>query len=138
VSASSGIQWYLDGLPILGASTPSIPINAEGTYTVVVDSGGECGEVQSAPYTVVFQGVSGIDKSISLYPNPSKGKFFIDANAGIEQVQVYGMDGRLVADIQTGNVHRVQLDLTSNASGLYTSKIRFSDGTISTKRLQIK
>jgi hypothetical protein len=138
VGAADGIQWYLNGLPILGANQQSIPINSEGTYTVVVDSGGECGEVESAPYEVIFPGITSLKKEINVYPNPSNGIFNIKAQSGISSLTIYSLDGRKVFEASANNQSFMSFDLSGHSSGIYNAKLMFADGKNETFKIQIQ
>lgn len=63
-----------------------------------------------------------IDKSISVYPNPTKGNVTIKCHNNIQSVQLYDVQGRL---LQTNLVNENQtiIDISGQSSGVYFLKI---------------
>jgi hypothetical protein len=76
-SSSTGNQWYLNGVAIVGATDPTYTATNNGNYTVVV-SGNGCSSITSAITTVSTVGineVTNVGSHFIIYPNPSNGKF---------------------------------------------------------------
>ncbi|MEQ8908948.1 MAG: T9SS type A sorting domain-containing protein, partial [Vicingaceae bacterium] len=72
------------------------------------------------PLTVSSDGFEAAEKSLTLYPNPSKGQYFIQSEASLAGLnyQVYNLRGQL---IQSGNFEgkRESLNLSSQPNGVY-------------------
>ena len=62
-SSATGNQWYLNGILIPGATGTTYTATANGTYTVVVTTGG-CSSATSAPVVIINVG---IDESLNPY-----------------------------------------------------------------------
>lgn len=87
-------QWYVDGLPILGAANQTFTPLAPGTYTVVINPGSEC-EVFSEPFIVT--GIEDlIEKDLLIYPQPFNQTLKIESPVDITSVNIYDMTARLV------------------------------------------
>lgn len=105
-SAATGCtyQWYnCDTKKILpGATAKSYIAIGDGNYSVIIDNGichdtSDCMEVTGVPkYNSIRE--EALANQISLYPNPSKGSFRIDAGTGLEgaQVQIINAIGQVV------------------------------------------
>lgn len=78
--------------------------------------------------TTTFQvlGREGFDAAaVSLYPNPTSGVVNIKSAAGIEKVELYDLQGRLLQVEQNG---AESLDLSGRAKGIYLVKISTAKG----------
>lgn len=80
---ASTYQWYHNGNPIQGATSPEYTITESGTYWVVVSDGSGC-EVTSNVIETTYSGIeedgiSGLD--LSIYPNPNNGLFVLNIEA---------------------------------------------------------
>ncbi|MBI1837383.1 MAG: PKD domain-containing protein [Flavobacteriia bacterium] len=76
-SATTGNQWYLNGIAIVGAVSQSYTATQNGNYTVVVTGNG-CSSMTSSIQTVStvsLDEVTNTGTHFTLYPNPSNGKF---------------------------------------------------------------
>jgi hypothetical protein len=70
------------------------------------------------------------DKSIDVYPNPSR-TYFIIYNYVVEnrQVQLFDINGRLVRNLQTKEL-ATRVDINDLSNGIYVLMIRGADGKI--------
>lgn len=67
--------------------------------------------------------VSEITSDISLYPNPTSGLFFINAEH-LESVLVYDLNGRLIETENLVGSNGTSVDLSKHESGIYIVEIR--------------
>ena len=77
---------------------------------------------------------------LSVYPNPAVSETFITLeNAGLNEVLVYDMQGRLVSSqsVVAEAGEQVRLNVTSLNGGVYFVSVR-SEGTVSTAKLIVK
>ena len=126
-NAVSGNQWYLDGVPISGATGQSWVPAATGTYTDVVTVNG-CNSPVSEEIYIVMTGTSEKDRDnmISVYPNPSDGQFSFSITASTPEtfnVSVVNPLGVKVFEMKdlsvTGTVTKT-LDLRQFPGGIYS------------------
>jgi hypothetical protein len=116
-------QWYVDGLPILGAANQSFTPMAPGTYTVVINPESEC-EVFSEPFIVT--GLEELlNSELSLYPQPFQNSLNISSPIEIKAVMIYDLRARVVYS-ETLNSFNSQLDLDLPA-GPYIIELSFVD-----------
>jgi photosystem II stability/assembly factor-like uncharacterized protein/PKD repeat protein len=99
-SASTGNQWYLNGVLIAGATQQTLKINKNGTYTVAVTDKNGC-QTTSLPLVVTLVGIDSYsltDQHILVYPNPSQGTLNIDIESVSKEVSIKLSDvlGQLV------------------------------------------
>lgn len=64
---------------------------------------------------------------VHVFPNPAANRVTVTAEAPIERIMLYGMDGRLLGT-QTGDGDTHQVDVHQLASGIYLLKICLKDG----------
>jgi len=99
-SATTGNQWYLDGVIIPGATGQDHIATQDGTYTVVVTVGG-CSSSSSAGLPVTVTGILETTTSFmfDVYPNPNDGNFNISFNTDEKsnyKIEIYNAIGQKV------------------------------------------
>jgi hypothetical protein len=73
------------------------------------------------------------DNDISVYPNPSNGKYIV-SGSHITQVEVYDVSGKLIHSVkETGKLMTPEIDLSGSLKGIYFVKIKTGDKVISKK-----
>lgn len=81
--------------------------------------------------TVLSTGEAVVNKSYSLFPNPTKGAFSIKSADKIVGIRVYDATGKLVLE----NRNSSKGDISEQPGGVYYMNIAFGDGTIKTEKL---
>ena len=70
---------------------------------------------------------------VHVFPNPATDRVTVSAETPIDQIQVFGIDGRLLGS-QNANSDAHVVDIHNFATGIYILKIRMKDGeTVNTK-----
>ena len=105
------------------------------TYTVVVYTDGTFSCYTTATVTVVVTtGVSDYEvEELTLYPNPTSGKVFID-HENVLSVEVLDKTGRLLAIQRNDN----EVDLSAFADGVYTLRIELPEGVVLRKVIKTR
>ena len=105
------------------------------TYTVVVYTDGTFSCYTTATVTVVVTtGVSDYEvEELTLYPNPTSGKVFID-HENVLSVEVLDKTGRLLAIQRNDN----EVDLSAFADGVYTLRIELPEGVVIRKVIKTR
>ena len=80
--------------------------------------------------------VTELPSTTKVYPNPASSNVRIEANSGIESVNVYNMMGALVETVSV-NGYSVDVNLSQYGNGVYFFNIRQSDGTVSNQRVVV-
>ncbi|HRY34166.1 MAG TPA: PKD domain-containing protein [Bacteroidales bacterium] len=98
-SASSGNQWYLNSLPIQGATGQSWVFTQNGTYHVEVTNTAGCSSM-SAPHLVTTTALDHLNlQDLSVYPNPFSDRIHIRIPSGTtRQVRLMNAAGILFFD----------------------------------------
>ncbi len=81
-SSADGNQWYLNGVPIPGATGQNYTLDINGNYTVIVTNNG-CVSAESAPLYFTSVGLSEEENPyiLNIYPNPNDGSFNVSFRA---------------------------------------------------------
>lgn len=78
-------------------------------------------------YNETWTGINQTDNaqnSISIFPNPSKGFFTVDSPIPIEGYSIFNLKGQLIAETKKVSTLSVQIDLTTQPSGIYVLRIK--------------
>jgi PKD repeat protein len=130
---TSSLQWYINGAVLLGATGTSINIEEAGAYTVVANNG--C-PTTSAAYSVV--GISELmnENEMALYPNPSEGMANVKLPKNACTLQLYNMNGQMIANQMVKNMASTQL---TAACGVYSIRVADENGqTLATQIWMVK
>ena len=80
--------------------------------------------------------VTDISAKAKIYPNPANASVCVEAENGIESVNVYNVLGALIETIPA-NAKTVNVNLSNYSNGVYFFNIRQSDGTVSNQRVVV-
>ena len=129
-----GYQWFLSGSPIGGATSQSLTVTQNGTYTVEVTTANNCLGI-SAPFLV--EGISWESiqlSSLNLFPQPSAGNVALAWSAQDSETymaRVVSITGQQVwsntFEGSTGN-NTWELNLNGLAAGTYLLQIQGEGG----------
>ncbi|MEZ4936742.1 MAG: M12 family metallo-peptidase [Crocinitomicaceae bacterium] len=113
---------------IAGETNQSYTATANGSYAVIVTStvDGNC-EVTSPCETITGVGIGeNEENSISIYPNPSDGKYIVKFTGMnlFSNMEITDDRGRIVYKKELNGEMEINLDLTNEAQGVYIMKVR--------------
>ena len=105
---------------------------ATGGYYAVISTQGNC--VDTSECYVFGTGSTNELTSLKLeiYPNPSKGTFFIELPIGAEEVQILSLNGQLIKRFIPNGASNMQIELLG-LSGLYLVRVKTQSAVISSK-----
>lgn len=130
-----GVQWFLNGTAVTGATSSNYQPQANGTYSVSTTYGTGCstasGEV-TVSNVAIFELAN--NQFVKIYPNPSSGFITIEASAGIQFIKVFELNGRLVKQSTVGGL-TAQVDLSELASGTYLIQLQSNNEIINHKMI---
>jgi hypothetical protein len=130
-SATTGNQWYLEGVAITIATTATYKPIASGNYTLKTTVG-NCTSPFSDNFNYVVTAVSNlsIDQFVKLFPNPSRTSLTIQYKLGsMTQVSVVVLDAKGKLVLQQRNLQNgTALNLFNLASGSYFVKLMDKNG----------
>jgi ankyrin repeat protein len=134
-------SWDLgDGATQTGGMAAPHTYTANGTYTVCLIGMDEC-DTASDCITVTVNNAAGIGEyllgqSISIYPNPSAGIFFVKSEIGISGIEIENIIGEKIysASVKTKNT---TINLSQKPKGIYFIRVNTDKG-IATKKLIIQ
>ena len=128
--------------PIVSDNASTVPFDKTGTYAITYDavdlSGNHAQQKQRFVQILPNTGLASLQSNanmIHVYPNPSKGLINIDMKQGdIRNIKVYNIAGVLVKEVNLEkSVLSYQLDLTSEAEGMYMVRVEGLDKILTSK-----
>jgi hypothetical protein len=115
------------------ASTSTILVAASSTVYSVNGQTGNCFGSSNATITLgVCSGISGNGKEIvaSIYPNPTQGMVVMKFESAFRgSITVYNAIGQLIVERKLADLNEYQLDISSQANGVYMMKLKADNGT---------
>ena len=121
--------------------TPAANTKAQRVAKIVITPTGGTGTAVSDSITITQKtgeeetdlGIS-LDESLTLYPNPTDGLFFIEGLSGALEVHVHDLLGRQVATYSLSAGER-KVDVSALSSGMYVVTLKESGGELLTRIL---
>lgn len=116
-------QWYLNGVPIPGATLAGYTPTANGDYTVTYMNANGCESAVSLVTTVTDIG-SGVDdenlQTLVLYPNPTKDQLMIEFGIEVSgNLLIHNASGQVVINMSIENKAKVIVNTDALSSGVY-------------------
>jgi PKD repeat protein len=127
-------QWFLNGNPIVGATSQSHTAIVAGNYTVEVYSAAGCGSGQSGPVVITGISANGVTDYFSIFPNPSDGHFQLTFSVGSESdyvLEIHDMFGQIIYTETLkhfSGTYSKEIDLSIYARGVYSIRLKSNDG----------
>lgn len=137
-----------DGNTQDGTNTPGQVIHQyadSGAYTVTLTLINDCGSISvtrlistTGPVTTGIDNVTGLQRSISIAPNPSKATTIVMASNDIKMksIVVYNLLGQKVFAQENVNASKYELNVSSLSDGMYNVIIDTDKGQ-TTKKLEV-
>ena len=133
-SYAEGNQWYLDGKPIPGATSPSIEANQSGVYKVVVTSS-NC--TTSVERVVVITGLEpALPAHITIYPNPTTDLLTVAVKSSNEvNARLVNVMGATVYDqpLDGTSVKKGSFNMQEQSEGMYILIVQDGDKVYKTR-----
>lgn len=136
-------QWnFGDGTPWSNTTNPTHTYVGDGTFTVVLTVGNDCGSITiNQQVTIVGTGIETLadGTSLELYPNPTSDVINLAFNGSKTQnltVRVVNTNGQLVYTDAVGQYagqYKNTIDLSQVAKGVYFVQLITDQGTINRK-----
>ncbi len=118
-------SWYINGILSETSEAPTFFLNNE-LYQIVLEVRTTSGCQNTDTLNLDFTPVLSINEKskLEVYPNPTNGLVNIQSLEKIEEVWLFGMDGKEISNIQTP---KSQINFTSVKPGLYILKVRINN-----------
>ena len=119
-SASTGNQWYLNGVVINGATAPVYTPVAAGTYTVKVTING-CESFMSDGFQFIPTSINspGLDKHIIIGPNPIENTLYIRQQGSHHELVLSVMDIYGKELLKHTFTSYISIDMKKYSAGFY-------------------
>jgi hypothetical protein len=140
---ASAYEWLVDGHTLQGY-TQTMKVSQNGSYAVRITDTAGCSSAWSIPFVYMPTGLSAdIAEKVSIHPNPSNGYFILSLPAGFGtrvQITITDAVGRKIYEQTLIHSERIEytkeLDLSSQAPGIYVVKLYSEKGMIIKKVLK--
>ncbi len=143
----ASLQWFLEGIPIEGATDQNFCLSEDGTYTLkVTDNATGCSNqftffVSFNPNVncaVATNELTALERTIKIYPNPTNGIFFLSFETALPvglAFTIRDLTGRFVLHeaVQAQGHFVNAMDLSNLPNGVYLLQIESSNGLITRK-----
>lgn len=111
--------------------------------TLLIDCGGNEAftiniyDIRFAEQGCTSTGVSDIEKEVevTLAPNPTPGVLLVSASQNIQQVTVYNLLGKVVADQVVNAADHLKINLSNQVSGVYVVRLVTENGKVIIRRV---
>ena len=135
-SGTGTFQWYLNGLPIVGAtdSTHAYSGTSIDPYTVSIDSAG-CTSLSDPFYPTIAARHQLEESALSIYPNPASSKLYIQLpenwNSSTVDYKIIDLTGKVLA-IGQGKTAEIiiQIEVGDYPKGLYVLELKNNRGAL--------
>lgn len=132
---SSGNQWYLDNIEIIGATDKVNVATVNGTYYSILSENG-CSSLPSNSINVSDVSIHDLQAELfNIYPNPSNGILNIKMNkakSGTYSIEVYNNLGSLIwsqKDVTLDGNNAKRIEINNLSSGAYTFILKNKAGS---------
>ncbi len=143
-SASTGNQWYFNGVAVAGAINQIHYVTGNGSYTVETTNSFGC-SAMSLPYVLTTTGIgqNSDNTSFAVYPNPANSLVTISyadnsRNILIEIMNDLGERVYTENSIDAGSSFSKTIDMSAFKQGIYLFRIKADETVYSKKVLLIK
>ncbi|MEX1002133.1 MAG: T9SS type A sorting domain-containing protein [Crocinitomicaceae bacterium] len=125
----STYQWFLDGLPIPGATQQTLYFTANGNYNVEVTNQIGCKGLSSSPFVVSNLSTKHTENDFQLYPNPTHDLINVFFYTQVpNKVEITNLSGKSIQlSIEFLNNNSLQLDLSHLEDGVYLLHLFWDD-----------
>lgn len=145
-TVEASYQWYLNGTPIIGATSQSYTFTANGSYTVEVTTASGCSEM-SAPTVITTTEIAtlALPNSINIYPNPYNDNTNILVNifeSSTVSIEVYNILGEKVQSLVNSDLaagayrYKFSAKQIGYSSGIYFVRVNINDRASITKIIE--
>ncbi|MFN4233486.1 MAG: T9SS type A sorting domain-containing protein [Bacteroidia bacterium] len=126
------------GFIIAGFGSEFLPngMYSQEAWLCKVDSFG-CLQQGCELLDVIEEETAAQQAALSIYPNPSKGIFYLQSSQAISQLSIYDISGKLVHTQNVMGSSQEPISLTLPVEGLYLLQVQYSNGTYESKKVQI-
>ena len=124
--------------PINGATGQSFTPTSTGNYAVHVSQNGCTDTSACENVTLTHAQLNPSTFEIALYPNPSKGLFYLDMVQELLEgrATVFDITGNQIHQIHFHNSQQIQMDLRGQAAGIYFLHIQFENSSSTLKLIK--
>jgi sugar lactone lactonase YvrE len=130
----AGTDWQITTGTATSADI-SVKFLKKGTYTIAMAATNTAWGTKTATKTALINVTTGIEyipfTGLDIYPNPNAGnKLFIDSKEyGMNQVQLFDMQGKLISTVNANGSKNISIDIANFDKGIYIVRTTSGDLT---------
>jgi hypothetical protein len=126
------------GFIIAGFGSEFLPngMYSQEAWLCKVDSFG-CLQQGCELFDAIEETMPATQEELIVFPNPSKGLFYIQSSQQIETIHIIDISGKKVFEQKNNGTMQETLSLSLPAEGLYLLQVQYSNGTYETKKIHI-
>ena len=137
-TGAAGYYWTFGDGGTSEEETPEYSYTEEGVYEVyltVYSTDGYCSDQAVVEVDVIVVSVDELDFEASVWPNPATGAVIFESGVTIHQIELFGMDGRMLAT-HSPLQPRFALDVSGWPAGVYVARITTPKGVKSVQLIR--
>jgi PKD repeat protein len=133
-SAAASYQWYLNGMPVAGATNQMHVAQASGMYSVSITDANGCSATSQQSWVSLI-GIQEVEEAtlVYLYPNPAYDKVTLLIESDVRLDVKFQLHDALGKQMTAGELDvaqspfRKEFDLSALSSGIYFISIEYGD-----------
>ena len=137
-TGAAGYYWTFGDGGTSEEETPEYSYTEEGVYEVnltVYSTDGFCSDQAVVEVDVIVVSVDELAFEANLWPNPATGTVIFESDVTIDQIELFGMDGRMLAT-HSPLQQRFALDVSGWPAGVYVARITTPKGVKSVQLIR--
>ena len=137
-TGAAGYYWTFGDGGTSEEETPEYSYTEEGVYEVnltVYSTDGYCSDQAVVEVDVIVVSVDELAFEANLWPNPATGTVIFESDVTIDQIELFGMDGRMLAT-HSPLQPRFALDVSGWPAGVYVARITTPKGVKSVQLIR--
>jgi hypothetical protein len=128
------IKFDIPGVPMDEESDIIFDLTGEDQEALEISALSDNGKITVSRLSYTAN-TSSLEQNITIYPNPSNGKFRIEVEDAISSIKIISSDGRQIEKLSDVEDYGKEIDLSNYPDGMYLMQITWKNGLRSMSKL---